>query len=263
IITGGEPTECLDLILEETKKKKDVFFALTTNAEHLSRDMLENIKRAGNMMLVISLDGIGSVHNQSRKEGSFDRILNSITLIKEYQIPFGFNTVANAFNLKQILNMDLGYFIHSIGGCSWEILRYYPIGSHADNFKMLMLNESEHMLLKAYREKLAQQNPFDFVFTSPENNIQKCNKSIHINPRGYFSYCPFSAWALGKIEVSDSAEMVARKILLKENAWSDLTQLTSGFCPLQDNLNKYIEFHELNGEVFLEATGILKRDFNV
>ena len=260
IFLGGEPTECLDRILKTTREKEDVLFVLTTNGERFTPAVVQKVKRAGNIFPVISLDGIGDANDRSRKPGSFEIVQKGIATLRQHMVSFGVNTVANQFNIGQILNGELPQFIDHIGACTWEILRYYPIGMDDKQFQRLMLDKEQNRLLEEFRRTPGQTRQYGFMFTAPESNTKKCIKSLVVTPNGHLTYCPFSVWGLGKIEPTDTDDEITYKLQSKREEWAVLISSTSGFCPLQKNTEGYIDFFEKHGTPFQRPTGILDRN---
>jgi len=66
VFLGGEPTHCLDLLLEVASGISDVHFVIVTNGEYLTRGNVDAIHRAGNFYITVSLDGVRVVFENVR-----------------------------------------------------------------------------------------------------------------------------------------------------------------------------------------------------
>jgi MoaA/NifB/PqqE/SkfB family radical SAM enzyme len=257
IFVGGEPLGCLDMIVELTKDKTDVHFVIVTNGEALDAASAKTIGEAGNLFVILSLDGIGEVNDASRSAGSFGRILNGIALLQEYRVPFGINTVATSHNLEQILSGELAAFIDRAGACTWEIFRYYPVGTASVHYDQLMLSGTGHIQLKRYRQALAANNPYGFSYAFAENDKRRCQRAFKVNVDGTVTYCPFSAWWLTRIDASDTDDEITGKFLSRQTEWTELGRSANGFCPLFTHTRGYIGFFENYGHQAFPPTGIL------
>lgn len=88
-LSGGEPFLRKDIfeILEEAKKFEDI--VITTNCTLLNEEKCEKLSHYPNVKLSISLDGMEKTHDAfRRKEGTFQRVINTFPILKKYQIKF-------------------------------------------------------------------------------------------------------------------------------------------------------------------------------
>ena len=257
IFVGGEPLACLEMIVELTREKQDVHFVIVTNGETLDAGKVKTIRDAGNLYVILSLDGIDGINDDSRSPGSFRRIMNGIALLQEYRVSFGINTVATSCNLDQILSGELAAFIDRAGACTWEIFRYYPVGPASGHYARLMLSGPGHILLKRYRQGLAANNPYGFIYSFPENDKRRCQRAFKVNVDGTVTYCPFSAWWLSRIDPSDTDDEITGKFLSRQTQWTEMGKSAKGFCPLFTNTSGYIGFFETYGQLAFHPMGIL------
>jgi MoaA/NifB/PqqE/SkfB family radical SAM enzyme len=257
IFVGGEPLHCLDLIVELTGNKPDTHFVIVTNGETLDVRKVKRIREAGNLFVILSLDGIGGINDDSRSSGSFGRIMTGIALLQEHGVPFGINTVATSYNLGLIFSGELAAFINRAGACTWEIFRYYPVGPAGDQYNRLMLSRSGHQQLKNYRQELAANNPYGFLCAFAENDKRRCQRTFKVNVDGTVSYCPFSAWWLTRIDPADTDEEITAKFHARQAEWTELGRSAKGFCPLFTHPKGYIEFFEKHGHRSFDPMGVL------
>ncbi len=110
ILTGGEPLlhpEIIDMIKEA---KKQGFFVLLVSNGFFLRDKAEEIVHSGLDVLVISLDGVGEVHDIIRgKVGLFERVIEGIKTLSAVRKTRGINwfslfPLRPAFTLDDLLN---------------------------------------------------------------------------------------------------------------------------------------------------------------
>jgi len=227
IFVGGEPMNSLDLITDLIRDKPDTHFVIITNGETLTKERVQQIKQVGNLFVVVSLNGIGHINDLSRRNGSFFRVMKGIELLREEIVPFGISTVANSYNIEQIISHELARFVNKVGACTWEIIRYYPIGPDEEKFSKLILKPEEQIQLHQYRRALSKCNPFNFIFSFLEHENRKCMRNFNVDSDGHMSYCPFAAWGLAKIEPNDSDDEIDMKFRLKQKEWEELTEATS------------------------------------
>ncbi len=258
-ITGGEPTEHFDLIVQEAKNFPDLRINMTTNLENIDDEIIEALKNTPNIFPLVSLNGIEEEHDKSRYKGSFKKVYGSIQRLINNRIPFGILTVVNQQNISQILSNELAEFVNRIGARTLEFLQYYPIGNNASDFQNLILSSEQIDEAIKYRNNLLVNNPYDFLFKAAQLPSKRCHREIQIHVDGTISYCPFSAWGFEKVYHTDSDEVILEKINCHLKEWNKLITKSDSFCPLQCNTVDYINFFEKNGDPYIRSTGILDK----
>jgi len=104
-ISGGEPLTREDLPAI-VKKGHDLALRVTivTNGTLLNPKKIEDIKDYIHQ-ISISMDGINESHNYLRGEGTFEKMIYSLNLLKDYSIPTGVTTVVTNSNSNQLLEL--------------------------------------------------------------------------------------------------------------------------------------------------------------
>ncbi len=262
-ITGGEPTDCIEMIVDTAKQHPDLRVNVTTHGENMDLNLLDYISSSPNIYPLISLNGIGDIHDSSRHPGSFSNVIQSISKLRKRQIPFGIISVVNKTNLAQLLSNELVEFVDLIGACTLELFQYYPIGLSEKCYEMLQLSSLDMDRSIAYRNRLFQSNPYHFLFKAKQSNTERCARELQIFVDGAVSYCPFSVWAGGIITVADTDEVIRKKLNRDLTEWNKLTAHSHSYCPLQSNTKEYINFFSKWGSEQSEPTGILDQNSNV
>jgi len=123
ILSGGEPLLRPDIFeLSHYAKNKGFYVGLSTNGTLINADNIEEIAAVGYNYVGISLDGIGSTHDQfRRKKGAFAASIRAITLCNEIGVKVGIRftmTQDNESELPAMLalmeehNIDRFYLSH-------------------------------------------------------------------------------------------------------------------------------------------------------
>lgn len=262
-ITGGEPTECIEMIVNTAKQHPNMRINITTNGEAFNNKTVESIGSSSNIYPIISLNGIGEIHDFSRHPGSFNRVLETIQKLSVRHIPFGILTVVNRSNVIQLLSNEFVDFVDRIGACTLEFFQYYPIGDSAlQNGKLMLSSEDMDSSLK-YRSELARLNPYGFRYRYSQANSKRCHRALQIFIDGSVSFCPFSCWGFDKISTTDSDEAIKQKLNRYNPEWKKLTAQSPAYCPLQSNTKGYIEFFSEYGLELFRPTGILNKASDV
>ncbi|MCP1222780.1 anaerobic sulfatase maturase [Sebaldella sp. S0638] len=112
---GGEPMlrgiefykKIMDYIKEE-KMETNFVFTIQTNGILINEEWAEFL-RENNFLTGISLDGTETIHNSNRKnhsgQGTFNEVMNSVELLKQYEADFNILTVVTkelAENIEEV-----------------------------------------------------------------------------------------------------------------------------------------------------------------
>lgn len=142
IFLGGEPLLNMDVISyivelwEKYKSKyngRKLVFSLTTNGTLLTPEIVEYIKKK-EIGIGISLDGPRDMHNANRVlingQGSFDNVMDSITLLRKYDMPISIRcTVSRYTDLDRLF----GFFEeHNFDNTYIEMVDYLTLHPEKD-----------------------------------------------------------------------------------------------------------------------------------
>lgn len=108
IFQGGEPTLAgLDFyrgFVEEVRRyqhpEQMVRYSLQTNGTMINAEWARFFKE-NDFLIGVSLDGPRKIHDQCR-DGSWNRVMLSVRLLKEYKVEFNVLTVVTAYNASRI-----------------------------------------------------------------------------------------------------------------------------------------------------------------
>jgi len=155
VISGGEPflREDIKEMLKEIIKNR-MRFSILTNGTIFSKELFEfisNCKRCD--YIQVSVDGHRpEVHDSMRGEGSFEKTINTIKVLKKYNIPIAIRVTIhpeNVYYIKEIAKFLLEDL--KLKSFSTNSINYIGLGKK--NYKELQLNIEEYsFVLKAFLE---------------------------------------------------------------------------------------------------------------
>ena len=104
LFSGGEPLVREDLFdLIQYAGNYKIRGTISTNGTLIDKDIAKRIKQSGASYVGISLDGIGSNHDEFRRsKGSFDKALNGIRNCREVNQKVGLRFTINRHNYNQL-----------------------------------------------------------------------------------------------------------------------------------------------------------------
>lgn len=130
-ISGGEPFAYRSGrkgILDIVEKHSDCIFLTYTNGTLITPEIGQRLARAGNMLLAISVEGWKERTDARRGEGVFDRVLETMKLLRQEGAPFGISLTATRQNAEEILSDEFIDFFMEQGALFGWIFQYMPIG---------------------------------------------------------------------------------------------------------------------------------------
>jgi len=194
VVTGGEPYLRSDTI-ELMEKHKKLLFVSITNGSKMTLELAERVSKSGNIIQLVSIEGLKKHTDNRRKKGSYRNAVLAIKLLRNAGACFGFAATNTSENSK-FLSTDI--FIDSMVelGCSiGYFTEYVPCGSNPK--KDWVLSKEER---KSFRKKVLdfrKRKPIVLV-QFPQDEYGEENRctaagiaSLHINSEGGIEPCPF------------------------------------------------------------------------
>jgi len=129
IFSGGEPLLREDWpIVAEYARSLGLTTALATNGTLIDRRTAGRIAAAGFHRVSVSLDGAdATTHDEFRGvEGAFERAINGIGALREFDIPFQINVTVAAHNVEQL--GALHSLAASLGAAALHLFLLVPVG---------------------------------------------------------------------------------------------------------------------------------------
>ncbi len=127
-LSGGEP-----LLREDWNQiaarldSHGVIVTMITNAWLFDEQMLNKAKSAGVNTIAVSLDGTEATHDLIRRDGSFQRALNALEIMKQHRFPSGVITTVHQQNLSEL--NEIKQIISDRNIYSWQLQIALPMGN--------------------------------------------------------------------------------------------------------------------------------------
>ncbi len=127
-VSGGEPFMRKDWYeILDYARKKNIEIGITSNGTLIDEKITKQLKNLDIFNIHLSLDGIDKVHDDFRNQkGVFEKVLNSIELLRKNEVPFGITTAISRNNFDNIIAVK--NFIKKNKISSWELYSAIPIG---------------------------------------------------------------------------------------------------------------------------------------
>jgi radical SAM protein with 4Fe4S-binding SPASM domain len=185
-LSGGEPLTRKDWpLLAQRLRKNNVIPNIITNGWMVTEEIVDQAKASGIGTFAISLDGLKDTHDYMRKNGSFDRIMSALDLLKEKQMTAGIITTVSKKNLPEL--PKLKEILISKGVTVWQIQIGLPMGNFEQQKDLLIQPEDVDKIIDFCYETINDSR----INIYPADCIGYYNqKEIQIRSKAYRSNTP-------------------------------------------------------------------------
>jgi radical SAM protein with 4Fe4S-binding SPASM domain len=165
-VTGGEPMMRPDLF-EVMKYAHGLGFAwgMVTNGSLLTKEKIAKAKDAGMATVVVSIDGIGEVHDKFRGfPGAYKKAIAAVKGLAEANFldDLQITTSTHRANVGQLEEMYKEF--SALGITSWRVMNIDPIGRANEN-REIILNDTElKKLLEFIKDKRKRKSKPEVVY---------------------------------------------------------------------------------------------------
>lgn len=154
-ITGGEPLLRKDLF-EVMGYANGLGFSwgMVTNGFLMTKELAKKAKASGMSTVVVSIDGIGKVHDDFRGiNGAYKRAINAVKCLAEEDFLSDLQ-ITTSMHKKNIGQLNEMYSTFSkLGITSWRAMNIDPIGRAEENRDILLDEKELKILLDFIKEK--------------------------------------------------------------------------------------------------------------
>ena len=259
-ILGGEPLMYKQLT-EIFKNHPDSYFQLFTNGTLLTKSVAEQLRIAGNVTPLISLEGDEIIADIRRGgHGIYHRTLEAIRTATDEGLITGVAISVCKSNIDMALSDEFVRLLHSIGVLYIWYYIYRPVGSKP-NYD-LALNGEEIKRLREFLVEGRRRLPMILIDSYWRANGEPfCpaadGLSHHINPDGYIEPCPVVQLTRENIADGDLVNVYENSVFLKDFRL-EIMNKTKGCVLMEDPLwlrvfaEKHLAMNSSNREGFLK-----------
>lgn len=131
-LSGGEPLLRKDWAeITEYLKSNGIGVRMITNGTLITETVANKMKQSGLDLVSLSIDGPQEIHDAIRGKGIFQKVLNSLKLLREAEMQIGVNTTVIKDNIDYLEEM-YEIFVEQ-GVKSWQIQPGIPEGNLAEH----------------------------------------------------------------------------------------------------------------------------------
>lgn len=247
LFTGGEPLVRKNDIVALAEKHNHSFFQTFTNGTLIDEKFCEDLLRVKNFVPIISLEGFEEVNDDRRGEGTYQKVMHAMDLLKEHKIPFGHSICYTSKNYKTVTSDEFLDMVISKGAKFIWYFHYMPVGNEASTDLLLTPDQREYMFhrVREIRGFEGGKPIFALDFQNDGEWVGGCvaggREYCHINPNGDVEPCVFIHYSSANIHDMSLLDCLKQPIFLKYKEGQPFNDNHLRPCPMLENPEKLRE----------------------
>ncbi len=237
VFSGGEPFAYRPL-LDLVEKHQDMVFMAYTNGTLIDEKIADRLADLASFSPAFSLEGWREQTDARRGNGTFDKVINAMDLLRERGVFFGASVTATRENVDILFSERFIDFLVEKGAVYEWCFHYIPIGRNPD--PNLMLTAEQRAWLAHRVPQLRQEKPIMIVdFWNDGEATKGCiaggRSYFHINAAGEVEPCAFSHFAADNIKGKSLKEVLQNPLFKAFQKRQPFNKNHLVPCPIIDN----------------------------
>ncbi|MCR5781745.1 MAG: radical SAM protein [Clostridia bacterium] len=241
LLTGGEPLVRKDDILRLAEMHNDAQFAVFTNSTLIDETFCEEVRKRGNILFMLSVEGTPGTNDARRGKGHFHAVTRAMALLRSYGILFGVSVCYTRQNIKAVTSDDFLSFLAQSGARFGFYFHYMPIGTKA-NTELLPTPEQRKYMIERIRWIRSDECDLPFFPMDFQNDGEYVGGCIaggrnyfHINAVGDAEPCVFIHYSDKNIHTSTLLEILQAPLFMAYYQNQPFNDNHLRPCPMLEN----------------------------
>lgn len=241
MFTGGEPLVRKNDIIKLCEEHHECQFLAFTNGTLVDEAFCGEMKRVGNLMLAISLEGSPEVNDLRRGTGVYAKVMHAMDLLKENGLIFGTSICYTSRNCESVTSKDFVKLMVD-KGCRYAMyFHYMPVGNEA-SVELLPTPEQRIYIKDRIREIRRLENGeglFTMDFQNDGEFVGGCiaggRNYFHINANGDAEPCVFIHYSGANIRTHSLLEILKQPLFMAYRDNQPFNENHLRPCPMLEN----------------------------
>lgn len=238
LFSGGEPLMRKKDLLILAQKHQDAVFAPFTNATLIDEKFAAELRKLGNFIPIISVEGNREQNDARRGKGTYDACMRAMRYLRENKVPFGFSTCYHRNNTEYVASDEYIDEMVNAGALFGWYFTYIPLGKNADT-GLIATPEQRAYMYRRVREIRKNKAIFVLDFWNDGEYVKGCiagaRSYLHINARGDVEPCAFIHYAVTNIHRQSLLEALKNPLFLEYKKYQPFNENMLRPCPMFDN----------------------------
>ena len=185
LFTGGEPLVRKKDIIRLCEVHPDCIFSTFTNGTLIDEAFAEEMLRVKNFVPAISIEGFEEATNSRRGDGTYQKIIHAMEILKAKKLPFGISCCYTSTNAEVIGSKEYFDYMVELGAKFAWFFTYMPVGKGTVT-ELIARPEQREMMYHKIREYRHTKPLFIVDFWNDGEYVGGCiaggRSYCHINP---------------------------------------------------------------------------------
>ncbi|MDO5733791.1 MAG: radical SAM protein [Eubacteriales bacterium] len=250
LYTGGEPLIRKKDIITLCEKHDDCVFSSFTNGTLIDEAFCKEMKRVGNFVPAVSVEGFEEATDSRRGKGTFKKICRAMELMREYKLAFGLSCCYTSANYRDIGSEKYFDWMVEQGAKFAWFFTYMPVGVNATT-DLMVTPEQRAFMYDRIRSFRHSKPIFTVDFWNDGEYVNGCIAGgrcyLHINANGDVEPCAFIHYSDSNIREVGLLEALQRPLFKAYKEGQPFSHNLLRPCPLLDNKDRLAEMVEASG----------------
>ena len=247
IYTGGEPLVRKHDLIKLCEMHPDCAFLAFTNGTLVDEDFCQEMIRVKNFVPAISVEGFEGATDARRGEGTYQKVVKAMDLLRKNGLPFGVSCCFTSQNADSIASVEFFDWLIEKGALFAWIFTYMPVGVHSP--ASLIPNPDQREYLYHFVRKMRSEKPlFTLDFQNDGEYVGGCiaggRRYLHINSAGDVDPCVFVHYSNANIREVSLLDALRSPIFMEYYREQPFSDNLLKPCPLLENSGKLTEMVE-------------------
>ena len=247
IYTGGEPLVRKKDLIALCRKHHDCQFLTFTNGTLIDEEFADQMLDVKNLVPAISVEGFEEATDGRRGNGTFEKAVRAMNILKERKLPFGISCCYTSQNLDSIASDEFFDQMIDWGAYFVWYFHYMPVGNDAAPELLPTPEQREYMYHKVRQVRLTKPL-FAMDFQNDGEYVGGCiaggRRYLHINANGDCDPCVFIHYSNMNIRNNTLLEVLQSPIFMAYYDGQPFNENHLRPCPMLENpeaLQKMVE----------------------
>lgn len=241
IYTGGEPLVRKKDLVALCEKHSDCVFLCFTNATLIDEAFAGEMLRVKNFIPAISVEGDEESHDGRRGNGSYDKVVRAMDILKTHRLPFGISCCYTSRNLDSISSGAFYDQMIAWGASFVWYFHYMPVGNDAAP-ALLPTPEQREFMYHQIRRFRQTKAIFAMDFQNDGEYVGGCiaggRRYLHINANGDVDPCVFIHYSDSNIREKTLLECLQSPLFMAYHDGQPFNDNMLRPCPMLENPEK-------------------------
>lgn len=238
IFSGGEPLVRKDDIIRLCEAHPDCEFLAFTNGTLIDEAFADEMLRVKNFVPAISIEGFEEATDFRRGKGTYQKVLQAMSILKAKKLPFGASCCYTSKNVESLSSEEyMDMLIENGAKFAW-FFHYMPIGNEAVP-ELLPSPEQREIMYNRIRAYRKTKPIFTIDFQHDGEFVGGCiaggRSYLHINANGDIEPCAFIHYADSNIREHTLLEAYKRPLFMAYREGQPFNDNMLRPCPMLEN----------------------------